>query len=392
MGLELFGITGEFSQIFKDREYLSSKIIPEELPHREKEMKLLGYQIGFLFKNQLPSNICIFGSSGIGKTATILKLVNEARKVIENNAINSRIAYTVADRTETKTLIAIAEDLEVDVPSYRGVCLSEVRDTLKKEIEGKKTLIIIDEIDKLILKGKCNDLLYFLTRTPNLALFTISNVFTILDSVTDSRILSSWNPRKIIFERYNANQLVDILRQRVSRAFYDGVVPDDAINFIAAIAAQRGGDARYALDLLTYAGEVLVDEGGSQLSQKHVEKAMVEVEKTFIRKSIRSLTIYEKILFLVVAKNNWIPPSRAYTKANDTLKKIRHETLSDRRWSDYRNELDLAGFIELVKKGRGIGRGWGYYLKLKDTLDRRLATRVLEEEIHSDLKKLTGEM
>ena len=57
------------AKIFKDREVLRHDYLPEKLPHREDQIRLLGVTVAPVLKDARCSNIFIYGNTGTGKTA-----------------------------------------------------------------------------------------------------------------------------------------------------------------------------------------------------------------------------------------------------------------------------------------------------------------------------------
>jgi len=373
-------------RIFKNRDYLSSKIIPEELPHREKEFNQIWENFEYILEGSTPSNLIIFGPTGSGKTVTVKKVLESIKREAEAEGIDVPIGYAVAERTEMMTLVSICEDLGIGVPKT-GLSFYEVKKRLLEHLSGRKAIIVVDEVDKLILQNKGIDLLYFLTRDPNICVVGISNVVTLLDNLIDKRVKSSWNPRKIVFDPYNADQMFDILKYRANKAFYEGVVGDEVLRYVSAIAVQRGGDTRYALDLLMMAGDLAKRSGEERVNINHVKKAIDELEVGFLVKTVKSLSNPEKALLFVIteAKRNgkYLSPEVAYTLANVVLSNISNQTLSHRRWSDYRGSLELLGYIGLFREGLGRGKGWHHYIKLNDTIDAYVVYKTLEEDFMS---------
>ncbi|RLI81689.1 hypothetical protein DRP04_05575 [Archaeoglobales archaeon] len=368
------------ARIFKNRDFLSAKIVPEELPHRTAELKMLAQTFSHILAGSTPPNLMIYGPPGSGKTVTVKRVLSELNKIISSYNVNAATCYTIATHTDTGTLISLCENLGLRVPK-RGLSFAELWNVFYSKINGHKVVVVIDEIDKLLKFGKGEDLLYNLTREPDICTVGISNVVTLIELITDKRVVSSWNPRKIVFEPYNADQLFDILKYRTQVALYDGVVNDEVLSYIAALATQRGGDARYALDLLTVAGDLAMVEGLNKITIDLVHKAVDEVEQEFLRKTVRVLKDPEKILLFIISLLKDVSPDVAYDYANEFLVKLfRERRLSRRRWADYRSNLELYGYIDLIRKGRGKGKGCEYTLKLNDTIDRGLVVKTLKEE------------
>jgi len=75
------------SRIFKNRETLRPDYIPDELPHRDKEIyKLAEILFHPLLRGDRPSNVFIYGYPGTGKTAT----TKHVFKAIKEKSIWSR--------------------------------------------------------------------------------------------------------------------------------------------------------------------------------------------------------------------------------------------------------------------------------------------------------------
>jgi len=372
---ELFGIP----RIFKDRKYLSSKIIPDELPHRLAELKELANDFGHILRGSAPPNLMIYGPTGSGKTVTVLRVVHELKKVISNQDLPVVVCYAVAEPTEMKTLIALGRDLGIEIPE-KGLSIVDAKDKLFDKIGGRDAIVILDEIDKLLRAGRGVELLYWFTRAENISVVGITNMVTVVELVNDARVLSSWNPRKMVFQPYNTRQLVDILKSRAKKAFYESVISDEILEYIASIATRRGGDARYALDLLTFAGDVAVRNNLERITEKEVDKAIELVEREFIKQTVKALKFPEKILLLIVACKDKIHPVEAFNSSNKLLNYLRGENLTQRRWYDYKNNLELYGYVSLIKKGKGRGKGIESFLTLNEAIEREIVVETLMTE------------
>ena len=55
--------------IFRDRDVLRHDYLPEKLPHREDQIRLLGATVAPVLKDARCSNVFIYGKTGTGKTA-----------------------------------------------------------------------------------------------------------------------------------------------------------------------------------------------------------------------------------------------------------------------------------------------------------------------------------
>ncbi|MHA1255143.1 MAG: hypothetical protein ACTSPS_06025 [Promethearchaeota archaeon] len=58
-------------KIFKNRDALDPSFVPDELPHRNKEIQKVAEKTACALKGDTPPNFLCYGITGTGKTATI---------------------------------------------------------------------------------------------------------------------------------------------------------------------------------------------------------------------------------------------------------------------------------------------------------------------------------
>lgn len=365
-------------KIFKNRVSLLSKFIPNELPHREQEMRELSYHLSYAADGENLGDLLLLGRPGVGKTAVTLNVLNE----FSQRTTDAKVVYTVASGTPYRVLANLIDAVGGNVPS-RGVSFEEAWKRFKKLTNGL-TIVVLDELDKMLIHG--SELLYSLSRDMNFATIAISNRYTVLDMIKDGRVASSFNPFKIVFQEYSREQLEDILEFRAELAFYDDAYDDDVISACAAYATQRGGDMRYGLDLLKYAGDICVKSGDEKVRTEHVEKARDIIEEDFIRKGVSGLGYAQKLLLLCVLYFPGRQTSLIYTVCNIFLQAFYHKKLTSRRLSTFLRDLDLQGFVTINIKGRGRGKGLSSTAIPSDSIDKNLVGRTIISSLAEDLE------
>jgi cell division control protein 6 len=371
---ELDNIFESFSKnnIFKDKSLLQVNHRPEEIPHREEQIKQIASILAPVLRGEKTSNLFLYGKTGTGKTVSVQYVKEELlKRVNKDEDFKLRIEYLncklkkVAD-TEYRILAELIKKLGGDVPST-GLPTEAVYSKFIEIIDGEKQLLvlILDEVDQTVKKIS-SDFLYNLTRLNSelsktqICIVGISNDLTFLEEL-DPRVRSSLSEEEIVFPPYNALQLQDILNKRSESAFRRGVVEQGVIAKCAAYAAREHGDARRALDLLRIAGELAEREGASRILLKHIDEANDKIEKDKILDVISTepkqfqLVLYSIMGLTEKQKEEPIFTGDIYNFYQDVCLRNKLEVLTQRRVGDIIQEFDMLGIInvKVISKGRG---------------------------------------
>ncbi len=374
--------------VFRDKKALSIDYIPEELPHREQEILKLAGILANIIKGTRPSNVFEYGPVGTGKTA-VTKLV--MKKLYERARLHEiRFCFSYVNcrfyRSNYRALVKVAIDSGLRIPKT-GLPTDVIFSMFVKRLEEKFDffVVVFDEIDWLV-KFSGDDILYQFTRlngdlrNSSVSIIGITNDVKFRDYL-DARVLSSLSEETVIFSPYSQGQLYDILLHRATLAFHNGCISDEAIRYVAAVAA-RDGDARRAIDMLRVSGEIADREGSNIVTLEHVKKACNEVEKNLIGEILAALPPNQQLLLLALAslskKGNGKITTGSVKKEFDAFnKRIGRPTVTLRRLNDYIAELETLGIISstVVSFGR---YGRTRILKLE------VPTEVLEEYLLKD--------
>lgn len=329
----------EESFIFKDRTKLSPRYIPKELPHREKQIDLLK-RIFSNLKNdpdKYPLTILqIIGQAGIGKTSTLLRFGNLLKEELANNKINSKMVYINLKLQGGNKYAIYKYMLGCIAPELPAQGLS-AEEMLRQMIDyldntSSYALIILDEIDYLIKISKDIGIIYDLTRlnefNPNKRC-NVKGVIFIARSIEfyeklDEAELSSLGRVPIEFPTYTIEQVSDILVQRSVEAFHKEVISTDIIDWISKIiiSSEINGDIRYALDLLTYAGNIAENEGTKKIFLDQVKRVHEQIYKGITDEDIKDLSKEQIVILLAIIRG-----LRIKKKDYVELKEIRMQVL-----------------------------------------------------------------
>lgn len=409
---DLFGQLLQVEPIFTNKEVMRASYTPDDLPHRDSEIRSLGSLLVPALRGETPSNVFIYGKTGTGKTACVkyvgkelsLKGVELGKRVnliyINCEIVDTqyRVLQTIANQ------FVPAENWNQRIP-FTGWPTDEVYEALRRYVDGwvktdearwardptrtggEVTIIVLDEVDKL----KGDEVLYNLTRINGdlqhnkVSVIGISNDLKFTEFL-DPRVKSSLGEESLIFAPYDAKQLEDILGQRAHMALKEGVLGDGVIPLCAALAAREHGDARRALDLLRVAAELAERDRTQKVVDSHVRMAQNKIELDRISEVVRTLPTQSKLVLLATILGeelnkeqgiHTLTTGEVFDVYKELCKNTGSDILTQRRITDLISELDMLGIFtaRVISKGR-----YGRTREIQMSCPIDSTKRVLEED------------
>lgn len=350
--------------VFKNKDMLTTRFAPDDIPHRDSQIKNIALMLAPVLRNEKPSNIFVYGKTGTGKTLVVRKIldnIKESGEGIKIIYVNCKM-QKVTD-TEYRLLAQLINEFGEGVP-YTGLPTTELYKKFFTHLEacGCSTIIVLDEIDSLVKKIG-DEVLYNLTRInqelmrTKLTLIGISNNLSFVESL-DPRVKSSLSEEEVVFPPYNATQLRDILGVRAAGAFVDGVLSPGVVAKCAALAAQEHGDARKALDLLRVSGEMAEREGADSVKEPHTDAAQEKIDTDRFMETLKSQPKQSQAVFRAIidmwADREGIQTGAVYDRYSSICRGAGLSPLTQRRVSDLISELETFGIINtsVTSKGR----------------------------------------
>ena len=359
----------EREPLFKSKKVLQSNYTPENIAHRDDQIKTIAGILAPALRMEKPSNLFLYGKTGTGKTVVskyvtsqILSVANEKKLPIHIIYLNCKLKR-VAD-TEYRIIVQLAKEFGLDIPAT-GLPTDEVYKIFLKHIDSENKLIILvlDEIDQLVKKAG-DEILYNLTRinfelkNVELSIIGISNDLLFMDGV-DPRVKSSLSEEELVFSPYNALQIQDILRERAKEAFGEGIVREGVIEKCAAYAAREHGDARRALELLRVSAEIAERKNKSFICVENIDEAEEKIERDRVLDVVNTQPKQFQLTLLAIFDVCNLAESPVFTGDiyeiyKSFCGKVGLKPLTQRRVSDIIAELDMLGIINarVISKGR----------------------------------------
>ena len=269
----------QVEKIIKDYSKLSFDYVPDVLVHRETQLQ----RLQTIFRPVLHGvrkTALLLGSVGTGKTVTAKHFCQDLTR--EGSLAGLNIASIIINcrekRSEHAILYAINSYFDPSCPD-RGLSSEEFLRSIRKNMENRKLhlIIVLDEADEMLRRG-ADDLIYVLTRFNeefsqeySLSLILISQRY-LLDQLDKSALSTFCKANIVSFERYDMDELRDIVRSRIELAFYPGTVEDECVDLIAEASADWG-DARFAIELLETSALIAEENRLSKMTPECVREA-----------------------------------------------------------------------------------------------------------------------
>jgi len=362
----LFSDFVDRDSIFTNKDALTPTYLPEVLLHREKEIEHLANILAPTLKGERPSNVLIFGWTGVGKTIVSKVVCKELEDFGASTNQPIRTVYINCKmekiNTEYRLLARLCKELGLEVP-ITGLPTDEIYKSVYDLINSEQItlIIVLDEVDSMDQASAAlydiTRINYELTNKSKVCVVGISNDLNFIDSL-EPKVKSSFSGEELVFAPYDATQLRDILNQRAKEAFQPEAVDEGIISKCAALAAQEHGDARRALNLLRVAAELADRTGKQVVTELDLERAEDRIDLETITAVVKTLPRQSQVVLWSIleigAENVQFATGDVFDYYHRLCNTLKFKPLTQRRVSDLISELDILGIItaKVISKGR----------------------------------------
>ncbi|WP_273837121.1 Cdc6/Cdc18 family protein [Halococcus sp. PRR34] len=332
--------------MIQDARVLQDEFIPKEVEHRDQEMNTLAGALDPVTRNEPAETVFLFGPSGSGKTCLARFALDRLREAVID--LNHQYVNCWQDYTRFRALYRILEAIGPTTDIHRQSTPTDALLERLHNYDGPEFVVILDEVDQL----HDDDLLYDLYRTAGISMILIANREEELFAQLDNRLVSRLHAsRRIRFEKYELDELVAILEDRVRWGLAEDALTRDQLACIADAAA---GDARVAIGILRSAARQAEEADVEEIDFDTLHDAIPEGKREVQQKNIKQLTPHQRELYEIVRKHEAISPGELYDHYRERVE----DPKTDRT---VRNHLSKLAHYNLLEK-TGDGRGRTYKL------------------------------
>ncbi len=299
------------SQIIKDEEKLDFEFVPEELPHRAKELKKLDEMYSRVLDSKLARHSLITGQSGYGKTVLSKYFFQNLREDGLKKGINVELVFVncKSSHTPARLMNKVMKDLKMSAGKNQDTMNEALKTWLIKN--NSRLCVVIDEAhiplkdekkggDRVIYcLSRINEIVSGPKVSVSLCLVSSKDVLSMLEESTRGIFKKNCI---IELKGYSRDDLKDILVQRVQLAFHPGSISSECLDLLADISSGEG-EARYGIELLLNAGLIAQQQGAEEVTAEHIRRAKADILPYVTEELLEELNSQERLTLLSVARS-----------------------------------------------------------------------------------------
>ncbi|RLC33799.1 hypothetical protein DRH14_04275, partial [Candidatus Shapirobacteria bacterium] len=247
----------------------------------------------------------------------------------------------------------------------RGLSLYDAVSSLSSSLPKKKTIIIIDDADKIIDYDRLMTILtrWNETKDKKISFIVISNSVYFLNKMdvsTRSRIQDY-----VYYDWLNADEIRKILEMRASRALYREAYSDSVLGLLSALTTKKRGDAKLAIASLKVSAYMAEESGSGKITEEIVRESVRIAEEELEEEAVRKLPPHQILLLYSLAKlideekEDHVSLGKVYSKYVNVCLSNRESPVKKRQFYNLVSYLQSSGFIFSIK-----GKGKRLYLAL----------------------------
>jgi len=254
--------------LFKDELVLDYEYLPKILKFRENQQLHFATTIKPLLQKRNGSNLFIYGTPGIGKTAACKHVLRELE--LETDQVIPIYINCWKYDTAYKILVEICGQLKYKWVQNKKT--DELMKAIAEILNQKAAVFVLDEVDKLREQQIIYQLLEDIYKK---CIFMITNEKDCLAKL-DQRIKSRLLPEMLEFKPYNYDETKGILEERKNAGFFPGVFSEEAFEKIVETCFEKE-DIRVGIFLLKQSANNAENKSQRKVLVNHVATEKLEM-------------------------------------------------------------------------------------------------------------------
>jgi len=292
--------------LFRDENVFTPSYLPEDFMHRDSQLEEIRLSLRPGLRGVNPINTLMHGPPGTGKT-TAIRFVFEKVREVSNKLVP--IYINCEDFSTPYSIFArIYEGVLGVSPPSTGKPLEDIKERIFRKLkkEDKGIVIALDELDRLFLERNVDRVLIDLLKAHSTYGYDRIGVIGIMikDIMVelDEKARSVFNPTRVFFQRYERDEVRDILANRIRYGFYDGVLGNILLDSIVDKTYNKG-DLRIGIDLLRRSALLAERDASRKIKGEYIDKAFESMSEFRGDKILSGLSDEEKILLDIISKS-----------------------------------------------------------------------------------------
>jgi len=263
--------------LFKDEEVFTPGYMPDDIQHRDDQIKEISLSLKPGLRGVNPENTLIHGPPGTGKTTIVKHVFEELAEVtgqlipVYVNCEDSNTRFAVFSRIHEKVLGTSPPDT--------GKPLDSVKEKIFRKLtqEDKSLVVALDELDQLFIKKNIDKVLLDLLKAHTTYGYDRVGVLGIMIdekymAELTAKTRSVYNPQRTYFTPYTQTQVYDILANRVKHGLYSNTLPEKTLEDIVD-KTLTSGDMRVGIDLIRRSTRLAERDSSKKITGKHIAEA-----------------------------------------------------------------------------------------------------------------------
>ncbi|MEX2193033.1 MAG: Cdc6/Cdc18 family protein [Nitrosarchaeum sp.] len=320
--------------VLLDEVPFNENFLPFQTKCRDRHVGQIVSSLDPIKKGLSPRNIYVYGLPGTGKTTTVKSILKENFGDMSvyincwNNSTSHKVISEFFKQTETTSKVGFVHGRE------------STSELIKRfEQSKKKYIICLDESDHL----KDHDILYVFARN-SCPLILISN-HSYSPMKMDGRIKSSLNLQEIEFKNYQAEDVTQILRDRINLGINPSSITDEIVSEIASLC---NGDARAGIQILKNAAIDAESRGHESITMDHINAAAGFARKYRLSYLLGKLNDHQKTIYEIIKQNKSMDSGKLFNE----YRKRMNGTVTDRSYRNYMSRMVELGLVREISSGR----------------------------------------